>query len=395
MNMKNKESKVWILYTFIFVLVTVLLFRIIMENPFWGSVCVLFLFLIIIVGGILESFFNRDNVDEGTIELLGIKELKGSQRLLRYATAILAFLSLLTTANGMKSFVFSESWMAYLASFAVQSILVVFSLLLCRFFVQVADLKWELYIKRIVNGIMIAFFCIALLISSVFSFTFIANNAYKNTWASDSETIIQEFLLQEIDSLKIENETRGKIIIKSINEGLRDKIKGIVEKARKNNINNWQKDLIDLEGKFPSKSLKKGKVNINKRELLETYPQYENDINYLCKHYKKYSNCYDNAIDSYNTIIKEVKKWNENTNSEDIYNKSEKWLGQIDSENINLDNSKKNIMKLKTYKLNQDFSTVRSDYIQEVDDLKSKFIDIRGELEKIKDYSSKIMGNLK
>ncbi len=158
MSTGTEKSKAWIFYTLLFVFITLVIFTMINWNPLLGCVCLFLTFLTIIVGSILKAFFNNGNIGNRTIVLLDMEELKGSQRLLRYATAILAFLSLLTTANGMKSFVFSESWMAYLASFAVQSILVVFSLLLCRFFVQVIDLGWALYIKRIVNGIMVVFF---------------------------------------------------------------------------------------------------------------------------------------------------------------------------------------------------------------------------------------------
>lgn len=394
MNMENKNSKVWILYTILFVLITVLLITLIIWNPFLGCVCLIMLFLTIFVGGVFKAFFNRNNDGKGTIVLLDIEELNGSQRILRYATAILAFLSLLTTANGMKSFVFSESWMAYIASFAVQSILVIFSLLLCRFFVQVTDLNWPLYIKRVVNDIMILFFCIALIVSSVFSFSFISNNAYRNSWASDSETIIQEFLLREIDSLKNENERRGKLIIATINEGIREKIKGIIEETRTNNIDNWQKELIDLVAKFPEGNLKKGKVDINKSELLATYPQYENDVNLLCGQYKVYSDLYDSAVALHNKIIKEVKKWSEATKNEDIYNLSEKRLNEIGSMRTDLKNSQENINTLKTYRFDVDFSSVRSKYIQETDIILSKLVDIRKNLKNINEISGQIIGSL-
>lgn len=393
MNIKSKESKVWILYTILFVLATILLITLIIWNSFLGFVCLIMFFLTFLVGGVFKALFNKNDGGKRTIVLLDIEELNGSQRILRYATAILAFLSLLTTANGMKSFVFSESWMAYTASFAVQSILVIFSLLLCRFFVQVTDLNWPLYIKRIVNDIMILFFCIALLVSSIFSFSFISNNAYRNSWSSDSETIIQEFLLREIDSLKIENERRGKLIIATINEGIREKIKGIIEETRINNIDSLQKDVIDLVGKFPVETLKKGKVDINKRELLEIYPQYEIDVNLLCEHYKIYSDLYDQAVVLHNKIIKEVKNWNETTKNEDMYNLSEQWFDDIGSMRTDLKNSKKNIKNLKTYRFDVDFSAVRSRYIQETDVLLSKLLDIRKNLKNINEIFSQIKGS--
>lgn len=394
MSTGTEKSKAWIFYTLLFVFITLVIFTMINWNPLLGCVCLFLTFLTIIVGSILKAFFNNGNIGNRTIVLLDMEELKGSQRLLRYATAILAFLSLLTTANGMKSFVFSESWMAYLASFAVQSILVVFSLLLCRFFVQVIDLGWALYIKRIVNGIMVVFFCTALIVSSIFSFSFIANNAYKKTWSSDSETIIQEFLIKEINMLKIENEKRGKLIISSINNEICEKIKGIVDESKTNKINNGEEQINNFVGNFSKEKLQKGKVSINKRELLETYPQYKNDVNFLCENYKIYSDQYDSSITLYNKVVKGVKKWNKTIESESIYNQSEQWLDEIDSMCTNLKKSKTNIENLRTYKLNIDFSAVRSKYNQETDVLLSRFLEVRKDLKKINKISSEIKSNL-
>lgn len=363
-------------------------------KPLVGCICLLIVFLTIIVGGVFKAFFNQGNEGTKTIILLGKKELEGSQRLLRYATAILAFLSLLTTAKGMKSFVFSEeSWMAYIASFSVQSILVVFSLLLCRFFVQVTVLGWPLYIRRVVNGIMILFFSIALLVSSTFSFCFIANNAYRNTWPSDSETIIQKFLLQEIENLKIENNKRGKLIIDTIYKEIQKKIKSAVAESNSINVTNLEDEITSLVKMFPKKRLQKGRVDINKIELLRTYPQYKNDINFLCRNYKKFSDQYDSAVDLYNKVIDEVKNWNRTLNYEDIYNQSEQWINEINSMRIDLKNSKKNIRQLVTYKVNVDFSPIHSTYIQEVDVLRLNLLDVRNKLKKIYICSEKIKGN--
>lgn len=77
------------------------------------------------------------------------------------------------------------------------------------------------------------FFCTALIVSSTFSFTFIANNAYSGIWPSDNEMIIQEFLLKETENLNNENEKRGKQIIGLINKNAGDKLKSAVVETRK------------------------------------------------------------------------------------------------------------------------------------------------------------------
>lgn len=136
-----KSSK-WIIYTTMFVIITILLFFVVMWNPMWGCFVFLLLLLALFVGNVLKAFFNSSQSDNSNIKIIPLsqEDIDNSRRLLRYATSILAFLSLITTASGMQSFVFNQSWMAYIGSFAVQSILVVFSLLLCRFFVQITVL---------------------------------------------------------------------------------------------------------------------------------------------------------------------------------------------------------------------------------------------------------------
>lgn len=145
------KSNRWVIYTIMFVVITILLFFVIMWNPMWGCFAFVLLLLAFFVGNIVKTFFTNFQIVNNNINIIPLsqEEIDNSRRLLRYATSILAFLSLITTASGMQSFVFDQSWMAYIGSFAVQSILVVFSLLLCRFFVQITVLNWPLYIKKL------------------------------------------------------------------------------------------------------------------------------------------------------------------------------------------------------------------------------------------------------
>ena len=103
-----------------------------------GAICGLLVVADLLIWGILSVGFSKR---APSVSVIDGRELSNAMRLLRYATAILSFLSLMTTANGMKSFVFDTDWKAYLGSFAVQSILVVFSLLLCHFYVMIATLS--------------------------------------------------------------------------------------------------------------------------------------------------------------------------------------------------------------------------------------------------------------
>lgn len=378
MKMKIK----WLICTALFLVITILIFLIIVRNPFWGMISTILLFLAIFIGSVLKAYFGKNSKEESeknNENPCADKEIENGQNLLRYATAILAFLSLLTTAKGMNSFVFDESWMAYLGSFAVQGILVVFSLLLCRFFVQITVLNWPSYIKRIVNGLMIIFFCIALLVSSVFSFSYIANNAYKDSWPSDSETIVQEFLLKETDDIKFENEKRGKIILNSINKNAHEDIEETIKKSKDSKVQEWSKEITKLINGFPKKKLKRGKVNLNKGALLRRLPQYEEDINLLGKEYKTYSKQYDQTVDLYNGIIDKIKK----NKSMQLLSDTEQWIREIDRASDILSDRRESIYKVETFHLDKDFSTIQAKYFDKAGALCSALSDIKRKINEI------------
>lgn len=133
-NKKSHKYK-WIVWTVAIMIIVLALMALILWNPVIGLFAMLLVLLTMFVSCVLRKYFSSPDQDnyKDFVKPLSKRQAEGSQKLLRYATAVLSFLSLITTASGMRSFVFSTDWMAYLGSFAVQSILVVFSLLLCRF----------------------------------------------------------------------------------------------------------------------------------------------------------------------------------------------------------------------------------------------------------------------
>ena len=196
--MEKKKSKIvrWIISLLVLIIVMVIILVSGQKKPLYTVVGILLFILASMISTIFTAYFWGERTDSRSDNhLLDEKDFKSSQRLLRYATAILAFVSLTTTANGMKDFIFESNLLAYLASFAIQSILVVFSLLLCRFFVFVTRLSWPEYIKRLVCYLSAIFFSVTLMVSSLFSYSYIANYAYKGTWLNDREVIIREYLL--------------------------------------------------------------------------------------------------------------------------------------------------------------------------------------------------------
>lgn len=157
---------------------------------------------------------------------VGDKEVTTSIRLLRYAASALAFISFITTAEGLQEFVFTKVWQAYVASFAVQSILLVFNFLFFHFYVRINNLeKFPLFFKRLLTYFIVFLFTIALIISSTFSFVFIANNTYLSMRAKNSNITIEKFLKDETYRLRTINDDIGEDLRTDITdriEGLQD-----------------------------------------------------------------------------------------------------------------------------------------------------------------------------
>lgn len=138
------------------------------------------------------------------------KEVTASIRLLRYSASALAFISFITTAEGLHEFVFTEVWQAYLASFAVQSILLVFNFLFFHFYIRINNLEgFPLFFKRVLTYSIVFLFTVALIISSTFSFVFIANNTYLSMRAKNSNITIERFLKEEAYRLRTINDEIG------------------------------------------------------------------------------------------------------------------------------------------------------------------------------------------
>lgn len=236
MKRKNDTQSTMALPTWVVMLIVIAVFDLFLAFEYWcivkknssvGALCGLLVAVDLLIWGILSVAFSEWRP---SVLVIGEKELLNAMRLLRYATAILSFLSLLTTASGMKSFVFDTDWKAYLGSFAVQSILVVFSLLLCHFYVMIGTLScFGKAAKALMLGALTIFFAAALVVSSCFSYVYISGNAYKNTWIGDSETLIQEYLLRETAELKERNAFLGEQFLKNIGTDIQKTLEGDIK----------------------------------------------------------------------------------------------------------------------------------------------------------------------
>ena len=197
-------------------------------------------------------------------------------------------------------------------------------------------------------------------------------------------------MLKETENLNDENEKRGKQIIELINENAGEKLESAVAETRAQKEKEWKQDILDLVQLLPTTRAKKGTVDFNEAELISVYPQYIDDIHLLGNHYKDFSNYYDQAVSDYNQIVKKVKGWDAASDSQKTSNQIQSWIHKIDNVRNELKNRKESIESLKTYKLNQDFSIVRTRYISAVNTLSSDFSDMKKTLGEIKKVSDKM-----
>ena len=393
----GKGKIVGIAYTIIFAILIIVLFICVRLKSILGLSVVIILTLTFIVGRIIMAYcVNSGNEENGEIgeiiEPIDKKTLLSSQKLLRYATAALAFLSLLTTAYGMNSFVFDTPWKSYVASFAVQSILVIFSLLLCRIIVKIHILSWALYKKKLVSSFLILFFCMALTVSSVFSFSYIVNNAYKKSWASDREKIIQNYLLDVVYQLREENECRGNNILHAIHLTAGNDLMGAIDIIREqektnmdndigNRINNLTYDEVDPEG-----------VNINQDDFYAHYPtRYQAAAEQL---YSSYTNWYEKEYKEiahkYNSYIGEIKEWkNKPIQNSEILEKCNSISREIVGLAKRLITLKEGIEGWKTSQLREDISDYRVKFQQQAEILYDQLDMLQKDLDEIKNMAEK------
>lgn len=361
----NRNSH-WFTKILIFDGIVIAFYLLAPKFPLQSSLCLLLILCNLFVGSILKLYEQRDDRNNRRFDMptaLNEKQKKNAQNLLRYATAVMAFLSLTTTAQGMHGYVFKKMWLAYLGSFGVQSILVVFSLLLCRFYVTVGKCQWHDYIKKSVKLSMVLFFSLSLMVSSVFSFTYIADNAYADSWASDRESMIQTYLTNESYRLQQENERRGKILIDKIyniiNEDLSQSMKTI-EQDETEKTNETVKELID-NIKDNSKSLKpevtidlSGKINGNNK-------QYIDDLQNNFDQELKLN--YENAVKNYGETIKDInslKSTFSDISDSKFYNDLTTIIDDIDDFKNDIKNLKQQITNWSNSQLILDVNTERN-----------------------------------
>lgn len=115
---------------------------------------------------------------------------KGGVYILRIATILLAIVSWWATAQGMTNYVFATKWQAYLASLAVQSILLGLNFYLPTF--------WRYTMSKASKYGLGILSVIVLLCSSWFSYVFIAEHSFQESWGTISRLLVQSSYREEL-----------------------------------------------------------------------------------------------------------------------------------------------------------------------------------------------------
>lgn len=130
---------------------------------------------------------------------VGAGEKSGSQ-LLQFAVICLAIASFFTTAQGMRSYIFNgEPTIAYVTSGAIQGILLALSMNLPRFMRRIwNEEKSDVFIKAIIEIVLLILTGISLFCSSWFSYVYIAETVHEGSWNTDSELLVQQIYRNEL-----------------------------------------------------------------------------------------------------------------------------------------------------------------------------------------------------
>lgn len=99
----------------------------------------------------------------------------------------------------MRSYIFNgEPTIAYVTSGAIQGILLALSMNLPRFMRRIWNEKSNVFIKAIIEIVLLILTGISLFCSSWFSYVYIAETVHKGSWDTDSELLVQQIYRNEL-----------------------------------------------------------------------------------------------------------------------------------------------------------------------------------------------------
>lgn len=139
---------------------------------------------------------NRDHSFQKTIKT---DVINGNINLLRVGVIFLAFVSFFTTANGMGNYIFTEdSVIAYAASAAIQGILLALSMNLPGYLRGIWKRTWSLFLKLLLCFLALFLTAVIIFCSSWFSYVYIVDVIHKESWAAESELLVQQTYRSEL-----------------------------------------------------------------------------------------------------------------------------------------------------------------------------------------------------
>lgn len=240
---------------------------------------------------------------------------------------------------------------------------------------------------------MVGFFCVALIVSSTFSFSYIANNAYSDTCLNDYEMTIHNFLLREALSLQTENNRRGEKILNEINSMAENKLKSTITAIEDEKEKKLNQELESLVQGISVEKITQEQIDIDKDAWIKAFPAYANDIEYLFGEYEGYIKPeFESQIDVYNASVDKVVEWQAgNADASQIKDASEKLIKNIQGAVLKLESLSQNIDQWKTYGQDVDSGSYRSKLKQACNNLKIDCERLEDEIKKIEQKAMEIV----
>lgn len=226
---------------------------------------------------------------------------------LLYPVAGFSLISLYTTAKGMQEFVFSENqaWLAYIASCSVQTILICGGLGACHIHSVIANARdSKKSIKVLLHSSAAILFASMLLVSSSFSYVYIATIAYRDSWAGDTETKVGAILVSSTEKLNQENERRGAAYADEFFAGT-SALRPVVEQYLTTKRNDVATLIVNLH---PEKHvLKNLSIESTVDALKKQYPSYSASLEVLCGNYNmSFLSPLRDAAAGYNAVVQAI-----------------------------------------------------------------------------------------
>lgn len=191
---------------------------------------------------VLYNILNAATDSGNFVSAIISNELKNGIKILKISVACMAVLSWLATAGGLQEFVFpGENLKSLLASFAIQAILLVISLMYCQLYMWTKSTVWgSKRFGKIILYAVTTLLIVSMIWSSMFSYVFLADGIYGERRCRDENIILEKFLVEQASNLQSENEKYGESYkrnlqstLESVNELLKNQQAKEEEKQQK------------------------------------------------------------------------------------------------------------------------------------------------------------------